>query len=88
MNQQLLKEILRTTPVYDPLVVYVNRHWLMMNQTQFGIKGKDYGADIKVLYERNGIPNQYSQFNEYCCIAPITKHSILQPTEVILWYKR
>lgn len=81
MNQQLLKEIERTISVYDPLVVYVNKNFILEHRyNSIGIKGRNFGDYIKVLYERNGVPNMYSKHYEYCCISPITKHSTIETT--------
>jgi hypothetical protein len=90
MNKDLLKEIQRTTPVYDPLVVYVNEHLLIaqcflggiMRYGTVGTQGRDFGPDIKVLYEREGQLNiNYPTIHKYCVLGPITKHTIIEPKQ-------
>tara|TARA_R110000868_G_C10802181_1_gene757175 strand:- start:149 stop:412 length:264 start_codon:yes stop_codon:yes gene_type:complete len=81
---KLMKELQRTISPYDPLVIYVNKHHLLggqENSYSIGIKGSNFGDYVKVLYERDGVPNMYSNFREYCVIQPITKHSIIRPSE-------
>lgn len=87
MNKDLLKEICSTTPVYDPLVVYVKKNLLVsqcflggiMQYGTIGIQGRDFGPDVKVLYEREGQLNiNYSKIHKYSVLGPITKHTIIK----------
>jgi hypothetical protein len=91
MNRYLLKEIQSITPVYDPLIIYVNRHYVInvhsgSDNVHICIKHRDFGEYIKVLYDDTEIPNMYSNFYAYSCIAPITKHTEIHASKfVIKW---
>jgi hypothetical protein len=82
---KVLKELRMVVEVYDPLIIYVNRHFLINNH--IGLIGRKFGDDVKVLYERPSIPNMYSKHYGYACIEPITKHSIINPTSYKPIYK-
>lgn len=78
-NKQLLQELQMVVAVYDPLIIYVNKHFLISNH--IGLIGRKFGDYVKVLYERPEFPNMYSKHYGFACIEPITNHSLIRPTK-------